>query len=61
MTIDEILERTIEYLETGDEQIIAPIPKSENPHGKLVEYRFEAFHDVKVYEDGYEEWFPIGD
>ena len=30
-------------------------------HGKLIEYRFEAYHDVKVYEDGYEEWYYIGD
>ena len=30
-------------------------------HGKVVDYRFEAFFDVLVYEDGYEERFYIGD
>ncbi len=30
-------------------------------HGKLVEVRQEAYHDVYVYEDGYEERFYIGD
>lgn len=30
-------------------------------HGKLVEYRFDAYHDVKVYEDGYVEKYYIGD
>jgi len=30
-------------------------------HGKLIEYRFDAYHDVKVYEDGYVEKFYIGD
>ena len=30
-------------------------------HGKMIDYRFEAYYDVKVYEDGYEEWFYIGD
>ncbi len=36
--------------------------KLENPeHGKLLECRQEAYHDVYVYEDGYEEYRPIGD
>lgn len=30
-------------------------------HGKVVEYRQEAYCDVKVYEDGYEERFYIGE
>lgn len=30
-------------------------------HGKLIEYRFEPYYDVKVYEDGYEDWYYIGD
>lgn len=33
----------------------------ENPHGKVVEVRQEAYHDVTVYEDGYEERFYIGE
>ena len=30
-------------------------------HGELVEYRQEAYYDVKVYADGYEERISIGD
>lgn len=30
-------------------------------HGKIVDYRQEAYHDVHVYEDGFEERFYIGD
>lgn len=49
----------LEYLETGK----APDTWSDDPgpHGDVVEYRQDAYHDVKVYEDGYEEFFYIGD
>lgn len=30
-------------------------------NGKLVEVRQEPYHDVYVYEDGYEERFYIGE
>lgn len=32
-----------------------------NPHGNVVERRMEAYHDVVVYEDGYEDRYYIGD
>lgn len=52
-------ERTTTILEnnTTDEEI----PRRSEEHGNLVEYRFDAYHDVKVYEDGYVESFYIGD
>ena len=31
------------------------------PHGRVVETRFDPYHDVTVYEDGYEERYYIGD
>lgn len=31
------------------------------PHGDQVDFRQEAYHDVAVYEDGYEDMFYIGD
>jgi hypothetical protein len=37
-----------------------PAPKV-GPHGKVVDVRFEPYHDVTVYEDGYEERFYIGE
>lgn len=30
-------------------------------HGALVEVRMEAYYDVRVYEDGFEERYYIGD
>ena len=30
-------------------------------HGALVEVRQEAYYDVKIYEDGFEERYYIGD
>ena len=36
-------------------------PKYKNPHGKAVSRRFEPYHNVTVFEDGYEEWMYIGD
>lgn len=31
------------------------------PHGKCIDHRAEPYHDVYIYEDGYEEWEQIGD
>ena len=31
------------------------------PHGDRVDFRQEAYHDVTVYEDGYEDMYYIGD
>lgn len=30
-------------------------------HRRIVKTRFDPYHDVKVYEDGYEERYCIGD
>ena len=30
-------------------------------HGRIVDTRFDAYHDVTVYEDGHEERYYIGD
>lgn len=30
-------------------------------HGRSVGLRFEPYHDVIIYEDGFEEWIAIGD
>lgn len=35
-------------------------PKNQE-HGYPISTRFESYHDVIVYEDGYEEWVSIGD
>ena len=36
-------------------------PRLEQLHGKVVSTRMEPYHDVIVYEDGYEDWFYIGE
>ena len=30
-------------------------------HGKCIAYKQSIFHDIYIYEDGYEEWVDIGD
>ena len=42
------------------ESIPEPEPEP-GPHGKIIKRRCEAFYDVAVYEDGYEDWNYIGD
>lgn len=38
------------------------LPEPEpGPHGKIIERRCEAFYDVTVYEDGYEDRYYLGD
>lgn len=44
-----------------DEEFTCRSYEMSDIHGKLVEYRFDAYHDVKVYEDGYVEKYYIGD
>lgn len=39
---------------------VGPSPM-EKVHGRVVSLRFEPYHDVTVYEDGYEDWYYIGD
>lgn len=34
---------------------------TEKEHGKCIDYIQNAYHDVYVYEDGYEEYRYIGD
>lgn len=43
--------------------VIEPEPREyRHPvHGKVVGTRFDPYHDVMVYEDGYEEKYYIGD
>ena len=53
------------YMEDGDESHFKDWGETKTPneklHGKVIECRCEAFHDVTVYEDGYEEYNYIGD
>ena len=63
-TVDEVFAATMEYFdgkidETELEKRLGKPRK--NPHGEVVERRMEAYHDVVVYEDGYEERYDIGD
>ena len=41
-----------------------PTPRltpNEKLHGKIVGTRMDPYHDVTIYEDGYEERYYIGD
>ena len=46
--------------------LLDTVPESEwntktGEHGKLIEVRVMPYHDVFVYEDGYEFWNYIGE
>lgn len=32
----------------------------EKAHGKIVARRMDTYYDVTIYEDGYEDYYPIG-
>lgn len=51
------------FLGIVNETIGAPprLSPMEKLHGKVVETRMEPYHDVTVYEDGYEDRYYIGD
>ena len=57
----EQLKQPTDIDDTTDEEFTRCPYEVSGIHGKLVEYRFDAYHDVKVYEDGYVEKFYIGD
>ena len=40
------------------EGYITPLEKA---HGKIVARRMDTYYDVTIYEDGYEDYYPIGD
>lgn len=46
---------TGEIEEPEPEEFIHPV------HGRITKTRLDPYHDVKVYEDGYEERYYIGD
>lgn len=54
--IDIFLGIVNEEIEPDD----SPSPM-EKIHGKVVGTRWEPYHDVTIYEDGYEDWYYIGD
>lgn len=33
----------------------------EKAHGNIVARRMDTYYDVTIYEDGYEDYYPIGD
>ena len=43
------------------EEELESMPEVVGEHGKCVDYRQEAYHDVHVFEDGHEERLYIGD
>lgn len=59
MTAEKALDALLEYWETGT--LPECFTEEPGPHGKLVEYKQSAYHDIYVYEDGTEEMVYIGD
>lgn len=66
MTFDEAVESGMDdieiflaicngKIESEEKEFVSPV------HGRIVEKRFDPYHDVTVYEDGHEERYYIGD
>ena len=61
ISADKAISAMIDYLNGDDKALDILGPYTPGPHGEVIEYRQDAYHDVKVYEDGHEEFFYIGD
>ena len=63
VTAEQAIKDTLEYFETGKEPewFGTTETPNEREHGKIVKRYFAPYHDVTVYEDGYEDWFYIGE
>lgn len=58
----EVISQVLDYFNTGKEPTFKSEPTpDEKAHGKVVGFRRTAYHDITVYEDGYEDWYYIGD
>ena len=50
------------FLGICNDEITSSFPSlMERLHGKVVSVRTEAYHNIVVYKDGYEDWYYIGD
>lgn len=60
-TVDDAVNDLLAWW-NGDEHALDNWPEpQESEHGPVIGYRQDAYHDVIVYADGYEEKFYIGD
>ena len=54
-----------DFFELSEEEYLSKygvnLTPNEREHGKCVDMKFSSYHDIYVYEDGYEEWVYIGD
>lgn len=66
MTYDEAVKSGMDemsiFLSTCTGEVDPPEEEFVHPvHGRIVETRFDPYHDVTIYEDGHEERYYIGD
>ena len=61
----ELGEETGDYLEVTEEffkeHFSETMTPMEREHGRCIDYRMTAYHDIYVYEDGFEDYVYIGD
>lgn len=55
------MEVTEEFFKEHFSETMTPLEREHGKHGKCVDYRFEPYHDVYIYEDGFEDYVYIGD
>ncbi len=67
ITEKEALEKNMDdvaiFLGILDGEIVPDpvLTPNEKLHGKVVGFRMDPYHDVTIYEDGYEDRYYIGD
>ncbi len=58
---DTAIDISLAIFEGDVPEEVYPESDYQDPHGKIVGHRFDPYHDVTIYEDGYEERFYIGE
>lgn len=63
ITAEQAFADVYNYMETGEsaDWFGTTLTPNEKKHGRVVKRYFAPYHDVTVYEDGYEGWFYIGE
>lgn len=63
--IDKTMDDLTAFFNDGDESHFDDWGETKTPnqkiHGEIIKRRCIAFYDVFIYEDGFEEYFYIGD
>ena len=60
-TADDAVKDLLAWMDGDEHALDGWNEPAEGEHGPVVMYRQDAYHDVLIYADGFEERFYIGD